>query len=345
VSLPQIDWAGASALAPRRASPLTLEEYVAGLRAAGVPVVPGAHGSYWVASAERVARRLPTFDLTVPSPEEVDQALLGTRALIASYATEADATSRANTWLYLCDDRHYSLQQRPAAMRRNVRRASRELVVAPLSSAEVMTYGHRAFCDTRWRNALDDGSLAGFYRYFARHVGLPGREYLGAWREGQLAGFVTIVRVDDWAELGLFSMTSMLPYRPNDALLYATLSSYLAAPDCRVVCYGLSSIEPGCTSSGLHRFKVKVGFEAKPVHRVFVLRRGLRSFASRLTLRSALFTIDAAIRIRPRNRRLKKLGGRLGAILRAPTACGSVSGRRVFNGGGAPQHPKQLLTT
>jgi hypothetical protein len=290
-------------------------------------------------------RRLPTFDLTAPSPEEVDQALLGTRALIASYVTEPDATSTANTWLYLCGDRHYSLQQRPAAMRRNVRRASRELVVAPLSSAEVMTYGRRAFCDTRWRNALDDGSLTGFHRYFARYVGLPGREYLGAWRDGQLAGFVTIVRVDDWAELGLFSMTSMLPYRPNDALLYAALSRYLTAPDCRVVCYGLRSIEPGFTSSGLHRFKVKVGFEAKPVHRAFVLRRGLRPLANRLTLRSALFTIDAALRMRPRNRRLKKLGGVLGALLRAPSGANVSVSQRGVPDLGASLHPKQLSAT
>jgi len=301
------------------AGPSTLQQYVFGLQAAGIPVFQGEHGAYWVSSADRVMKRLPTFNLTVPTAEEVDAAMLATGSLIGSYVTEPPPGAAGNAWLYLRGDRPYSLEQRPAAMQRNVRRAIRELAIEPLSVTELMRHGARAFCETRRRNGLDDGTLNGFHRYFEHHVGCPGRAYLGAWKNGGLAGFVTIVHVDDWAELGSFSMTSMLRYRPNDGLLYAALSGYLADPNCRVVCYGLSSIEPGCETSGLHRFKLKVGFDAQRVHRAFVLHPRVRPFATRATLAPAYSAVRAALRFRPCNRRLKKIGGLLAGMLRVPS--------------------------
>jgi hypothetical protein len=324
----------------------TLHEYVAGLRAGGVAVFQGDHGSYWVSSAERVVRRLPTFDLRVPSPSEVDEALAATGGLVASYVTEPDDRDPGNAWLYLCGDRDYSLQCRPPAMQRNVRRAMRELAISALSPIDLMAHGGRAFCDTRRRNRLDDGTLNGFYRYFEHRIARPGWAYLGAWKNGQLAAFVTIMRVDDWAELGSFSMNSMLGYRPNDALLYVTLSNYLAMPNCRVVSYGLSSIQPGCGTGGLHRFKLKVGFHPKRVHRAFVLHPSVRPFANCVTLAAAHSTVNAALRIQPRNRRLKKLGGMLACMLGVPSMVEAPEvDLDVATSGNPALHQSQLSAT
>src|SRR5262249_43363792 len=101
-------------------SAVILPEYVDGLRAAGVRVFRGTRGSHWVRSMERVLHRLPTLELGVPDPEEVDEALTATDALIASYVTEpTDGARPANAWLYVCTDRDYSRQPRSPVMRRN----------------------------------------------------------------------------------------------------------------------------------------------------------------------------------------------------------------------------------
>jgi len=323
-----------------------LQQYVSGLQADGLHVVHGQHAAYWVSSADRVMKRLPTFDLTVPTAAEVDSAMVATGALIASYVIEPSPRTPANAWLYLRGNRRYVLEERPTAMQRNVRRALREFLIAPLSASDVMRHGARAFCDTRRRNGLDDGTLRGFYRYFEHHVGRPGRAYLGAWRNGELAAFLTMVRVDDWAELGSFSVTSLLRYRPNDGLFSAALSDSLAHPACRVVCYGLSSVEADRETTGLHRFKVKVGFDAQRVHRAFVLHPRIRPFATRAAVAAAHAAVHAALRLRPDSRRLKKIAGMLAGMLRLPSpVVASTSEAAPVTTAAAMLNRKQLSIT
>jgi hypothetical protein len=308
-------------LAPSLSLPsgTTLREYVQDLRAAGVRIYPGSGGAYWAASSDRVAWRLPTLHVSAPTDSEVDCALRATGALVASYVTEPDEQHGGNGWLYLCSRQDYSLRMLAPAMQRNVRRALRDLSIAPLTPRELLAHGHSAFCDTRRRNGLDDGTATGFRRHFAYRgrIDDSGRIYLGAWRHGQLAAFLTLLHVDDWVELGCFSMDSMLPHRPNDGLLYVALSHYLVNQNARVVSFGLSSIQADTKAAGLHRFKRKVGFSPHRVRRAFVLYPSLRAFANRATLTTAHWTVNEALRLQPRHRRLKELGGMLACMLGA----------------------------
>jgi hypothetical protein len=297
----------------------TQAAYVDYLRATGVHVSPGSQGTYWASFGDRVAWRLPMFHVGTPDPSEVDHAVGATGALAATYLVEPSERHAANAWLYLCSDQGYSLDKRPPEMQRNVRRAMRELTIAPLSPAEVLAHGASAFCDTRQRNGLDDGTPEHFRREFLSHVHRPGRAYLGAWKNGQLVAFLTILQVDDWMEFefGCFSMTASLPYRPNELLIHLALSKYLLERKCRVVNYGLSSIQAQSSAAGLHRFKRKVGFQPRPVHRAFVLHPLLRPMANRATLRAAHWIVNGALRVKPRNRRLKLLDGMLACMLGA----------------------------
>src|SRR5262249_29660959 len=146
----------------------------------------------------------------------------------------------------------------------------RELRLMALSLGELLVHGAPAFYDTRRRSGLDDGTSLGFRSYFELHPRLRGRAYLGAWKDSQLAAFVTVLHVDDWVELpGCFSMDSMLQYRPNDLLMHAVLDYYLSQRACHTVSYGLSSIQADTSAEGLHRFKLKVGFDAIAVRRAF----------------------------------------------------------------------------
>ena len=330
VSVPLLDLAAGA----------TLRQYADSLRAAGIRVVPGTQGTFWAAAADRVLWRFPTFQVGAPTAAEVDHALRETRALVASYLVEPDSQAAANAWLYLCADPDYALATRAPAMRRNVRRGLRDLSIRVLSPGELHAHGQRAFCDTRRRTGLDDGTPNGFARYFASRGGVagPGRTYLGAWKDDQLAAFVTILHVDDWVELCCFSMDAMLQHRPNDVLLYIALSHYVTERTCRVVSYGVSSIQAISNATGLHRFKRKLGFDTTAVHRAFVLHPALRLLASRGAVRAARYAADAALRFRPRHVGLKKLEGVLTCMLGGP----SVMPAGSSNGGG---YPESLETT
>src|SRR5687767_2386254 len=156
------------------------------------------------------------FHVGTPEREEVDRVLRTTGAVIASYLIEPDERRVANAWLYLCRAHDYSLTTPPSSMRRNVRRAMAEFTIAPLTGPTLLSHGAVAFCDTRRRAGLSDGTASEFNRYFETSVRQPGRVFLGAWKNRRLAAFLSILQVDDWAEVSTFSMTSMLGYRPND---------------------------------------------------------------------------------------------------------------------------------
>jgi hypothetical protein len=264
-----------------------------------------------------VVRRVPTFVVRTAARSEVDGVLRATGSVVATYLREPDEEHGPNAWLYVSSDHAYALETLAPAMRRNVRRAMRELAIRPVAAAELLVHGGRAFCDTRRRAGIDDGTPRGFRRYFDFEHGVdrPGWSYLGAWRNGELAAFATVMHVDDWAELSCFSASSMLRYRPNDALMYVALSTLLAERRCRVVSYGLSSIQAPGNVAGLHRFKLKVGFSASRVHRAFDLHPSLRALATPATLSAVRWTVNGVLLARPRSGHLKKLSGMLACML------------------------------
>ncbi|MGH7774759.1 MAG: hypothetical protein ACREQA_21250 [Candidatus Binatia bacterium] len=256
--------------------------------------------------------RFPTFHLAPPSPGEIRRVLWRGPAAIVSYNLEPDDRHPVNAWLYLCANREYALDKLPPPMRRNVRRGLKELRIEPITCDQVLDYGFQAFCDSIRRIGLREETPEQFRRYFTWRAGCPGHVFLGAWKDEKLAGFLSIPKVDDWAEIeGPFSLDALLNLRVNDTLLFYALSRYLSEGLCRVVSYGLSSIQGVSNKAGLHVFKTKVGFEARPVHRAFVLHPLIRPFANRLTL----WSVNAMLRFRPRDRRLKKVGGVLACVL------------------------------
>ncbi len=127
-----------------------------------------------------------------------------------------------------------------------------------------------------------------------------------------LAAFLSIVDVQDWIEIeGSFSRTDCRRFRPNEALVHSALDWYLTQSGGRRVSFGLSSIQLGHDHDGLQHFKTKFGFAAVPVHRAFVMHGLLRPIANPATLMG----VNALVRWRPKERRLRKAAGLLAALV------------------------------
>ncbi|MCE5267551.1 MAG: hypothetical protein LLG00_06680 [Planctomycetaceae bacterium] len=297
-------------------SGISLAEYVAALSDDGATVVPGADGTYW-RSAERLSlERLPTRCLDEPSQDEVRNALRRTRTAVATYNRHADASHPQNAWLYLCQNQDYRVENLESAARRDVRRALREFRFEMVDISRLLQDGAAAFCETRSRLGLSDGVPEAFQKHFRRFLDKPDSQIIAAWRDGEesgpcLAAFMSVSIVERWVTIAAYSRTAYLRYCPNNGLLHYAMEHFLTQHKLQGLDYGLSSIQEVGKADTLHRFKVRMGFEAIPVHRAFVFHPLLRPLVNPLTL----WGLRTCARVHPSSRRLRKAAGLLAAHL------------------------------
>ncbi len=297
--------------ADRKVQFMSIKDYAADRAKTGFRIFPGAAGTFWISFGFGAMMRIPIFHLAPPDADELQRVLYRVPATVVSYLMEPDEYHLANTWLYICTDQTYALEKLAPEMRRNVRRGFRELTIAPLTYDQLLAHGAQAYCDTRRRVGLKDGTLEEFQQRFTTRR-LPEVALLGAWKGNQLAGFLSITQVDDWADItGNFSMDALREYRPSDTLIYSALCHYLVERKYRLVTYTMSPIEANSNAAGLHRYKKKVGFEARPVHRALVPHPLLRPLVNRLTL----WSVNTMLQFMPGDLRLKKASGVLASML------------------------------
>src|SRR5262249_5768980 len=159
---------------------------------------------------------------------------------MVSYLREPDEHHPPNTWLYICTDRAYALDKLSSSRRRNLRLGFKKLRVAPLTADQLFAHGAQAFCDTCRPVGLSGGTPEGFHQFATASIRLPEHIFLGAWKDNQLAAFLSILEVDDWADIeGTYSMDALLRYKPNEALIYSALFHYLVERSYRLVFNGI----------------------------------------------------------------------------------------------------------
>lgn len=293
--------------------------YLADLRRAGIKVVPGSGHRHWMGYYESMMR-FPRFETGPVAPGELRQVLRASGAKVLSYVLDVGPDRPANAWLYACVDRNFELKRLSSAVQRAVRKGNREFTLGPLSLEQVLAYGEPAFCDSHHRNRIWGATAAQFHRQFRERPVSAAHVYFGAWKGDQLAGFFSVVEVDDWCEIDCsYSRNEYLSLHVNDALMFHVLWHYMRDRQYRLVSFGFSSVERTGKEAGLHRFKTKFRFTAIPVHRTFALHPLLRPLVNRATLAG----VTLALKAFPRNRILKKAAGLLRCLLdRHPTLPG-----------------------
>jgi len=282
--------------------PVCLSDYVRGLAGAGRRVFPGANSSYWAQYEPGTMVRVPMHCLQPPSARELWRLHWIRLSPLVSFITEPANTAQADSTLYLCRDHAYCLQKLDHAARTNIRRGLRELKIEFLTHEQVLCSGARAFIDNHRKFNPATATAEEFRRQYSGPTGVPGNVFIGAWKDHVLAAFIHVVFVDDWVNIsGRCAMDEFLNLRPNETLLYATLAYFLAANRVQVVHAGVNSIDERADAPGLHRFKLKMGFEAVPVHRAFVLHPAIR-LLSRMPAQGVVSLIR---RLSPASRRMR----------------------------------------
>jgi len=286
----------------------SLAEYVDHLVSLDLPARLSANGDQaWVPGERGHLQRLPVECTEVPDPAEVRRLLRLRGIWLVSYQLPADEAHPANCFNYVRRDPDYRIEDLPSKVRNKVRRGLRNFTVRLCTWDEVVEKGFQAFADTDARHGNLKATPAALHRYAEARRHLPFYDIWGAWFEEELAGWTTIVKIDDWAmiEVGR-SRTHRLRLAPNNAIRYVMTRHLLQTERRAFVSSGVSSLQEDGHQLSMHTYKTGMGYEAIPLCRTFVPRTLL---SPALTTRPGSWTVEKIAGVFPKLRMLRKAAG------------------------------------
>ncbi len=221
--------------------------------------------------------RHPVTDLTSPHRWEILHLFWRQWVSCLYYGVVLDAAQYpANAYLYICDDHNYNLEKLSGSVRSKVRRGLKRCDVRRITFEELAAHGLTAANNSQERHGkppMKQSSLDHFCQVAARH---PCVEAWGSWVEGNLASYVTFVRVGDiWEIISSSFDSEYSTHYPVAALYYIFLHNKLVEEKWRMVTMGFSGFDQS-TFEGLDYFKQSMGYRKVPVHKCILFHPLLR---------------------------------------------------------------------
>src|SRR5690606_13048033 len=290
-----------------------MSEYISYLRKEGKTVNEGTGSYYWINYEKGAVARGPAFILDMPGKNEVAGILKKMKPIVITYNVDTE-TFAPNSFLYVTSDKSYSLEKLDKNGRRFTRIALRNLDFRFVSWDDVLENGFNAYSDTRSRNGLSDGTFRNFTNVFGECKRNPAFKAIGAFlkENNRMCAFLRIIEENDWVEItSSYSETEYLNTCTNNELFNKALNYYLTGNRENVVSYGVSSIQSESKKEGLHGFKDRAGFEAKPIHRIFLLNPKYKLLVNKVSYKG----VRLLLKLFPSDRRLKKIEGVMNMVL------------------------------
>lgn len=244
--------------------------------------------------------KYPVYHFKQVFSEELNRIFKKSNSPVLSYSV---LNSQGKVYWYVC--KKIALENLKATQRRDISKAAKYFVIKDISIDTLIKKGFEAFSDTRKRVGLSDYNMKDFIHRFSNQKHTNANYYIGAFHGDQLQAFVSLIIFNNKVEIeGLFSRNEALPLCVNNYLNFAITHYFLNVQKMELVSYGFSSIQEG-DFEGLHRFKLKCGYDAIPVLRIFVVNPKYKIFINSFTMQLA----KSIIRIFPQNRLARKLIG------------------------------------
>lgn len=262
-------------------------------------------GAWWYRNEPLSLTRFPNHQALAVPPEDAAFLFNNPRPLLLDWTAEPSDGEEGNALLYLFDKPEYSIEGLEYTARRDARRSHRELAFRLLGLEELLECGLPVFTNTRVRNGLSDGTPGEFRQRFSPMTRDAGYAFLGAFIGPELAGFISILSVEDWVSIGPYAHADFRKHCATDGLVSLVLDHFINTRKAQMVSYGLSSVQENSSRKGLHVFKIKVGFEAIPVRRKFRLHPVVAPFLQGPGRRLVQGLAD----FMPSSRVFRKLGG------------------------------------
>ncbi len=286
----------------------TLSDLVAHYQRLGSSAELTAGGTQsWVPGVRGEMQRFP-LECTSEVDTAVSRTLLKKRGIwLVSYLLEGSGAVTPNCFDYVCTDSEYDIGKLGKNARRDIRRGLRRFLVRLCTTEELIEKGLPAHADTMERHGYTEPPADFVERLGERYRDTPFYEIWGAWQGERLCAWMTIIKIDDWAMIDIVrSCTDVLGDCPNNAVLYTATRRLLVAEKRRYVTYGLSSLQVNVNELSMHKYKIRMGYQAVPMHRKFVLHPFPKMI---LTTRPASWMVEALAGRVPRIAGLRKIAG------------------------------------
>lgn len=291
---------------------MELARYIEELNKEGKKTLYKGGDSFWVTYEQKAAARGPAFFLGEANNDEIKEVFKNLNPVILTYntiGTEEDS----NAFLYVSRNYDYDMEKLDKNARRFTRTALKNFKFEFTGWDNILKNGYKAFADTRGRNGLSDGTKENFQRIFSECKRNPAYKSIAAFMQGdeKIHAFLQITEVGDWVEItSAYSENDYLKFCPNNGMFDAAFKYYLAEKRAKVVSYGLSSIQKSSKKDTLHDFKLRIGFDAVPVKRVFVVNPRYKPFINKYSHG----IVKLLLKMFPHDRRINKLEGVMSVI-------------------------------
>jgi hypothetical protein len=256
----------------------TLNDFLEYLKHNGQPHAITAQGTQlWYPDIRGELIRLPIECVEAVNREVVRDLLRHHGTWVVSYLLAGDKNHQANCFSYVCRNPNYKLEELGTNARRDVRRGFRSFEIRLCTWDELAEKGFAAEIDTDTRHGYTKPSSNDLKLMVQRQRKFPFFEIFGAWQGDNLTAWLQVIKIDDWALINMVrSCNASLRLCPNNALLYAATKRLLVDEKRKYLSYGLSGSRTNIDRLSMHKYKIRMGYEALPRHRVFVTHPVLR---------------------------------------------------------------------
>jgi hypothetical protein len=244
-------------------------EYAKYCRLLGYRVEETPHG-IWIGISHGFFNRVPLYETTPPTEEELHTLFRRYPILGVHYAAEAGSQGKASHNFFV-RDRDYDLKDLHPKSRKGVRRGLENCQVRPMSFDELHRLGMPLNLDTLARQGRDDPIFSDpnrWARFCQAGEQVEGAQAWGAFVADELAAYVVLLRMGEVVDIRYqMSRTDLMKLYPNPALNFIVTQTMICTPGVEAVYSGSPWLT---TSKGLDDYKRYMGFDKEPV--VFVVR-------------------------------------------------------------------------
>jgi hypothetical protein len=326
---------------------MTPDIYAEWLRRQGHRVIR-TPSSYWQSEGWRVYQAFPYHWLIEPSAEEERELVSRHGATALRYSTPADRLPETGGYHVVFAGPDYDLETLGSWARKNVRRGLRSCTVGQIPFSRYIEEGWALRVDTLARQqrrvpeTKDD-----WHRKNSAAIGLEGFEVWAAEVDHRLAATLLTSQMDGWGYM-LYQQChrDYLREHANNALSFEVTQTLIRRPNIRGIFYGMRSLD---APASVDEFKLRMGYEAKPVRQRVVFHPRLAPLVNRFTHRVA----KSLVAVNPASRFLAKAEGMLRLGLASHSASAAeiqvlqISPSQVSPGQVSPSQvsPSQLRRT
>ncbi len=256
---------------------MNVETFVEWLRRRGHNVFK-TPSSYWYDAGPRILQAFPYHCLIKPSNEEIRSLLIKERIVALRYSSPLD-TPVGKLSYHIVLNKSYDISLLNRKTRNGVKRGLDHFGVEPISFNRLARDGWFLQQDTLKRQKRQSSmSKSEWETLCISAKDLPGFEVFAAVTGGELAAAAIVCRIDDtFCVPFAMSHSSFLGNHVNNALFYSMSYDLLKRDNMSGIFFTVESLD---APPHVDEFKVRMGFEPKPVRQVVAIHPYVRPFVT-----------------------------------------------------------------